>query len=228
MPDLHDESEFVDTEFQTAHHAPPPPPSPRSAPARRPPSREELEAQTQATQQRLQELKQAQTRLEQERAALEEARRRRSEYHAGREEMIQHLTRGVGLLEEAEFEARQRAEQTLRTLSELRNHLEKVQALDDQTWTQESYAVELTRALTAIENARLEWNAARLQWPFLHTPASSSDESGPPAALPTPASLADLGFWRLCRLGLALTWPIVLVVLLAAAGVAVAWFGGFQ
>lgn len=226
MPDLHDESEFVDTEFQTAHHAPPPPS--RNAPARRPPSREELEAQAQATQHRLEELKQAQNRLEQERAGLEEARRRRTEYHAGREEMIQHLTRGVGLLEEAEFEARQRAEQTLKTLSDLRHHLERVQALDDQAWTQESYTVELTRALTAIENARLEWNAARLQWQFLHTPAERSEEGERLTVRPTPESLADLGFWKLCRLGLAFTWPIVLVVLLAAAGFAVAWFGGFR
>jgi len=226
VPDLHDESDFVDTEFATARGADYR--STANTPTRRPPSREELDAQTQATQKRLEELKQAQTRLEQERVALEEARRRRTEYHTGREEMVQHLTRGVGLLEEVEFQARQQAEQTGRTLTDLRQHLEKVEALDDQVWTQETYAVELSRALTTIENARLEWNAARLQWSLLNKPASAAAE--PEGSSPPPAaeSLTGLGFWKLCRLGFALTWPITVVVLLAAATIAVALSTRFQ
>jgi hypothetical protein len=222
VPELHDESDFIDPEFASARGADYSPAA--NTPARRPPSRQELEAQTQATQQRLEELKQVQTRLEQERVALEEARRRRTEYHTGREEMVQNLTRGVGLLEEVEFASRQQAEQTARTLADLRQHLEKVERLDDQAWTQETYAVELTRALTAIENARLQWNAARMQWPLLDKPASDGAEAEGSSPQSNSENLAGLGFWKLCRLGLALTWPITVVVLLAAAAVAVALF----
>ena len=62
-------------------------------------------------QQKLAELKRAQEELERERAGLEELRRRQTEFQTGRQEIIQHLMRGLGLLEEAEFAARRDAEQ---------------------------------------------------------------------------------------------------------------------
>jgi len=225
VPPNRDESDFVDAEFQAARStalaaAAAAPLSPR------PPNREELEVKVLETQQRLEELRRAQSQLEKERAALEEARRRRGEYHTGREEMLQHLIRGIGLLEEAEFAARQDAEQMARTLHELREHQGKVQALDDQAWTGENYAVELTRALTTIENARMEWNQARLRWPRL-----AANPTASPARQDLDQdwgkALSELTFWPLCRLGLALTWPVALMVLLAAVAFAVAWFSRF-
>src|SRR3989442_1720581 len=131
------DSEFVDGEFQAAKKTPAPPaPMPSSDPAanpNRPPSREELNFQLSDTQQRLAELKRAQEELEQKRAALEEERRRQMEFQTGRQEMLQNLTRGVGLLEEAEFAARRDAEQMARTLTELRDALAKVQSICEET-----------------------------------------------------------------------------------------------
>lgn len=222
MPAQPDESDFVDTEFQRARGAGFRPQ--KNTPSRRPPTREELEQQAHETQRRLEELRRMQGRLEQERVALEEARRRRTEYHTGREEMVQHLTRGIGLLEESEFAARQSSEQMAQTLAELRNHLSRVQGLNDQAWSQEEYTVELTRALTALENARLEWNAARLKWPILYEPSKGSIPSAGEKSPPFPENLASLRFGQLCRIGLGITWPVALVVLLAAIAFAVAWF----
>jgi len=205
-----DETDFVDDDFHAARKSPfagsP------SGGTGRPPTREELDSRVSETQQRLTELKRAQEELERERAGLEEARRRRTEFQTGREEMLQNLTRGVGFLEESEFNARRDAEQMARTLGELRDALTKVQSIHDETWTQENYNVELTRALTVIDNARMEWNAARLKWSLLNGPpavedAGTSEESAPAT------SLESLGFLQLCRLGLALTWPLALVAL---------------
>src|SRR5436190_7025079 len=210
-----DESDFVDGDFQAAKKSPFAAPQPGGA--GRPPSREELDSRVTETQQRLMELKRAQEELERERATLEEARRRRTEFQTGREEMLQSLTRGVGFLEEAEFNARRDAEQMARTLCELREALTKVQTIHEETWTQENYNVELTRALTVIDNARMEWNAARLKWPLLSGPAAP-EEDEVPAAKATAPSLESLDFFQLCKLGLAFTWPLVLVTL-AALGV---------
>ena len=77
--------------------------------------------------------------------------------------------------------------------------------------------MELTRALTVIDNARMEWNAARLKWPLLSGPQTRED-APPPAEKPAGLSLESLGFFQLCKLGLAFTWPLVLVAL-AALGV---------
>src|SRR5213596_3397356 len=210
-----DESDFVDGDFQAAKKSPFAAPQPGGA--GRPPSREELDSRVTETQQRLMELKRAQEELERERATLEEARRRRTEFQTGREEMLQSLTRGVGFLEEAEFNSRRDAEQMAKTLGELRTALTKVQSIHEETWTQENYNVELTRALTVIDNARMEWNAARLKWALLNGPQADQDAESPAGESASP-SLDALGFFRLCKLGLAFTWPLALVTL-ASLGV---------
>ena len=190
-------------------------PSPYAAPTREDVDRKVVEAQ-----QKLVELKRAQEELERERAGLEELRRRQTEFQTGRQEIIQQLTRGLGLLEEAEFAARRDAEQMVKTLGDFRDALAKVQAIHDETWTKENFQIELTRALTAIENARMEWNSARLKLPVLagESQPAATAEKNPVAAAP---SLADLGFGQLCKIGFALTWPLLLVAL-GALGVFVA------
>jgi hypothetical protein len=211
-----DESDFVDGDFQAAKKSPFAAPAPGGA--GRPPTREELDSRVSETQQRLIELKRAQEELERERTTLEEARRRRSEFQTGREELLQSLTRGVGLLEEAEFNARREAEQMSRTLGGLRDALTKVQSIHEETWTQENYNVEVTRALTIIDNGRMEWNASRLKWPLLNGPQSPANQEPFPAEKPAPTSFEALSFVRLCKLGLAITWPLAIVAL-AALGV---------
>jgi hypothetical protein len=161
------------------------------------------------------ELKRAQEELERERAGLEELRRRQNEFQTGRQEMLQNLTRGVGLLEESEFAARREAEQMVKTLGDFRMALDKIQAIQDESWTKENFQIELTRALTTIENARMEWNSARLKMPLLageNQPAAATDKTPPP---PAPPSLAEMSFGQLCRIGLALTWPLLLIALTA-------------
>ena len=208
MPPGYDDTDFVDRDFQNAQ---------RGGSGQRPPTREELESKVGETQERLAQLKRAQEVLERERTALEEARRRRVELETGRQEMIQHLTRGIGLLEEAVIVARRDAEQMGRAMADFQEALGKVQSIQEQTWTEENYNVELTKALTAIENSRMEWNSARVKLPVLSGekpgiqtgPQGSGDRS-------TVSGFAEgKGFFQLCKLGLALTWPLAVVALLA-------------
>jgi hypothetical protein len=210
MAGEYDSTEFIDTDF-TAHK------SPLAAPTRDDVDRKVVEAQ-----QKLVELKRAQEELERERAGLEELRRRQNEFTTGRQEIIQQLTRGLGLLEEAEFAARRDAEQMVKTLGDFRDALAKVQAIHDETWTKENFQIELTRALTTVENARMEWNSARLKLPALAGETKrGSDAPSPGAASATAPSLAELNFVRLCKIGLAFTWPLLLVAL-GALGVFIA------
>ncbi|MBM3833887.1 MAG: hypothetical protein FJ403_11570 [Verrucomicrobia bacterium] len=217
MASQFDESDFVDSDYQSAKS-----PYPATAAQmrtassvlNRPPTREELETQVNEAHHKLGELRRAQEELERERASLEEARRRRIEFQTGRNEMLQNLTRGVGLLEESEFAARRDAEQMSKTLADLREALCKVQSIQDESWTQENWNVELTRALTTIENSRMEWNAARLKWPLLNGTPQAPVEAK--ASAQSVASLLEgHTFGQLCKLGLALTWPIVVIGLLA-------------
>ncbi len=209
MAGEYDSTEFIDTDF-TAQKS--------SAPTRDDVDRKVVDAQ-----QKLAELKRAQEELERERAGLEELRRRQNEFQTGRQEIIQNLTRGLGLLEEAEFTARREAEQMVKTVGDFRSALTKVQAIQDATWTKENFQIELTRALTTIENARMEWNSARLKISALagesRTAAAVQENKNSTAS--NSASLANLGFGQLCKIGLALTWPLLLVAL-GALGIFIA------
>jgi hypothetical protein len=211
MASNYDATEFVDTDFnpqKTTYNSL----VEGFGSAARAPTREEVDTRVIEAQQKLAQLKRAQEELERERATLEETRRRQMEFHTGREEMTQHLTRGVGLLEESEFNARRDVEQMAKILADFREALKKLEGVHEESWTQENFSAELTRALTIVENARMEWNAARLKLPVL------CGEGGKAAGAPTTEkagaqaahSLAHLGFFQLCRLGLAFTWPLLL------------------
>ncbi len=219
MPSDFDQSEFVDSDVLTTVRPVARPASMSDpTPASRPPSREELDVKVSDAQQQLAELKRRQDELERERASLEESRRRRVELDTGRQEMLHHLARGLVLLEETELKCRRDAEQMSKSLAGMRACLDKVSTINQESWSGESYNVELTRALTAIENARMEWNAARLKWPLL----DGALDTPPAVAAAGPAKiqghfLGAQSFPELCRLGFALTWPVAAAVLLGSA-----------
>jgi uncharacterized membrane protein YccC len=177
----------------------------------RAPSREEVEARVSDAHTKLAELRRAQQELERERSDLEEVRRRQTELTQGRQEMEQHLTRGIGLLEEAEFAARRDAEQMAKALADLREALAKVQAIHEESWGRENFNTELTRALTAIENARMEWNSARLKFTLLNGAAAEPAPAAPPPEEFAQTFLRERSYAELCKMGLALTWPVFLV-----------------
>lgn len=208
MATEYDATEFVDTDF-LSHKSPP-----ATGVTLRAPTREEVDLRATETQHKIAELKRAQEELERERGALEELRRRQHEFQTGRTEMIQNLTRGLGLLEKAELAARRDAEQMAKALAGMRDALDQVQAVHEETWTKDNFNMELTRALTTIENARMEWNSAQLKFPvFSGQPPSA--ESVTDAAKAGPTLFANQSFGQLCRLGLAFTWPLAVVALLA-------------
>src|SRR4051812_8582262 len=216
-----DPADFVDDDFQAQKMGASTPAASASMSSRAP-TREEVDSKVVDAQKRLAELKRAQEDLERERAALEETRRRQMEFQNGRQEMIHNLTRGLGLLEEAEFTARRDAEQMAKTLTDFRDALSKIEVVREETWTKDNFNVELTRALTAIENGRMEWNTARLKFPLLSGEKENSAVTGQPSA-PEQLPLSHHSFGELCRIGLALTWPLM-VVALAALGVFAAIF----
>jgi len=200
-----DESDFVDRDLEAVPETETPPSG--SIP---PPSREELTSRVTETQQELTRLKRMQEELERERNEIEEERKRRTELATGREELVQHLTRGIGLLQEAELSSGRTAEQLAMTVTDLQGSLAKVNGIDEAEWTEENCSVELTKALTTIENARMEWNSARLKWPVLDGEAEPAPAVGQPQVAER-SGFEQYNFWQLSRLGLAFTWPLVVV-----------------
>jgi uncharacterized membrane protein YccC len=205
-----DASEFIDDDFQTARKGSPV----HASDADRAPSREEVDSKVNDMQHKLAELKRAQQELERERSNLEELRRRQMEFTTSREEMVQHLTRGVGLLSEAEFAARRDAEQMSKALLGLGEALVKIEAVQEEAWTKDNLNTELTRALTTIENARMEWNSARLKFTVLNGEAAQPSGEAAPLQPPVQPIPRPESYAEMCKMGLALTWPVALVGLI--------------
>jgi hypothetical protein len=212
MASQFDPSDFVDSDFQTSRTTAFSSSTAASSlgDSSRPTSREQVEVKMSEAQIKLADLKRAQEELERERAGLEEVRRRQMEYQAGRGEMVQNLTRGLTLLQETEFATRRDAEDMAKSIAALKEAFEKVQALNEQAWTKDSYNTELTRALAVLENSRMEWHSARLKFSVLSgTPSEQGkpDTKGPAQSLFSP----DQSFSQLCKIGFALTWPLALI-----------------
>ena len=213
MSSEYDATEFVDGDLEAQR---PGTPAPAEPPAGgRAPTREEIDSKVADTQRKLADLKRAREEHERELAGLEETRRRQIELKAGREELTQHLIRGVALLEEAEFNTRRDAEQMAKALVDLRDALAKVQAINQEVWTRESFSVELTRALAVLEHARMEWNAARLKFRVLSEAQQSHAAAGLDTAFAPRSLFAAYSLRDWFRIGLALTGPLALVAALA-------------
>jgi hypothetical protein len=78
--------------------------------------------------------------------------------------------------------------------------------------------------LTTLENARMEWNAARLKFPVLSGPAQEENQTSPATRAPDQSLFATHTFGELCRLGFALTWPLAGIALLALTALLVFLF----
>jgi hypothetical protein len=205
----YDDTEFVDRDFPSPHPATASVGKrPSNAGTGRAPTREDLDAQATATQQQLAKLREAQEQLERARSELEEMRRRRAEFQNGRTDLRDQLTRGIGFLEKAEFDARRDAEQMARSLDGLRTAFGQIESLQEESWTDATWSQELSRGLAVIDNARMELNSARLKWPVLEGP-----HPGQQGAITGPSTkgLAELPLKTLFRLGLALTWPLLVL-----------------
>jgi len=244
----HDENDFIDREFEKSQQlslSPTTTSQPDQASAseslKRIPAREQLEAKVGSTQQRLMALKQEQERLEKERVALEDLRRRRSEFSKGREEMVQNLTKGITLLEEEEADARRMIEALNQSLEEFRDHLDKVQALSEESWKEDDLNRELTRALITIDNARKEWISAVPKFPVLdsksETPKKTAPAQEPKSADASAAksithpfsgevSFDSMTWKQWAQFGLAVTWPVAAVLLVGVIMLMAIWLQG--
>ena len=80
--------------------------------------------------------------------------------------------------------------------------------------------MELTRALTTLENARMEWNSSRLKWPVLDGALKPVDPAKEDKTGIT-SFLEGKSFWEICQIGLVLTWPIVLAALTGVIAISV-------
>src|SRR5204862_8048265 len=124
-------------------------------------SAEHLDSQMQKAQEQLLQLKRQQEQIEKQKRELEELSRRQEELDRGRAEMTDKLTRSLVVLEREAYDAQKRLEQVRAMRESFGQHLELIEAIDPKSWNPAVLHKELSRALSTVEGARVEFGQQR-------------------------------------------------------------------
>jgi chromosome segregation ATPase len=171
-------------------------------------SPEHLDSQVQKAQEQLLQLKRQQEQIEKQKRELEELSRRQEELERGRTEMMDKLTRSLVVLEREAYDTQKRLEQIRATRESFGQHLELVEAIDPKSWNPADLHKELSRALSAVDDARAEFSQQRSR-------LQAADEAQTDVSLPEAApNVSDLihggrSFGQWVQIGLALTLPLI-------------------
>lgn len=141
-------------------------------------STEHLENQVQRAQEELISLKRKQEQIERQKRELEELSRRQEQLQAGKSEMLEKITRAMVVLERETYEAKKRVELLESIHDSFAQHVDVLEAINPKAWEGLDMNKELTRALSAVDDARGEYsnNLPRI------SPESDNDSSDPIAA----------------------------------------------
>src|ERR1041384_2838863 len=124
-------------------------------------SPEHLDSQVQKAQEQLLQLKRQQEQIEKQKRELEELSRRQEELERGRTEMMDKLTRSLVVLEREAYDTQKKLEQIRATRESFGQHLELIEAIDPKSWNPTDLHKELSRALSAVDDARTEFSQQR-------------------------------------------------------------------
>src|SRR3981189_2407326 len=124
-------------------------------------SPEHLDSQVQKAQEQLLQLKRQQDQIEKQKRELEELSRRQEELERGRAEMSDKLARSLVLLEREAYDTQKKLETLRGTRESFGQHLELIESIDPKSWNPADLHKELSRALSTVEGARVEFGQQR-------------------------------------------------------------------
>lgn len=175
-------------------------------------SPEHLDSQVQKAQEQLLSLKRQQDVIERQKRELEELSRRQEQLQTGRAEMIDKLTRALVIVEREEFETQRRAQMLSGIKESFTLHLQYFESLDLKGVEGQDLSKELTRALSALDDAKAEYSRTI---PRIASPESDGAEIASELGhsnYGTEPGGRDFNYWL--KAGLAFTLPLVIVGLL--------------
>ena len=122
---------------------------------------EHLDDQVQKAQEQLIQLKRQQELIEKQKRELEELSRRQEQFQQGKTEMMENFTRSLVVLEREIYDSQKRVEQ-LRAINEsFIQHVATLESINPKSWENSDINKELNRALSAVDDARTEYNRSR-------------------------------------------------------------------
>ena len=126
-------------------------------------SHEDIGEEVERTNTELEKLKRKLDDIGKQKIRLEEIRHRQDQLESGRNEMGDKLLRGLATIEREQIETQKRLEQLGIAQSAFAQHLRFIDSLDPKSWNPAEISRELSTALSAIDDARADYNRAQLQ-----------------------------------------------------------------
>jgi len=172
---------------------------------------EDLGEEVQKTNTELEKLKRQLEDIEKQKLRLEELKKRQDELEVGRSEMADKLTRSLVTVQREAEEAQKRLEQLNSIHNSFTQHLRYIEAINPKAWGALDLPKELSKALSAVEDARVE---------FMKAQAKIAVEASPD--LPVSSGLAtsfdqeygfpeERGFKYWAKSGFAFTLPLQII-----------------
>ena len=122
---------------------------------------EHLGEQVQKAQEQLLQLKRQQELIEKQKRELEELARRQDQLQQGKTEMVEQFTRALVVLERQAYDSQKRLEQLKTTHETFVKHLDVIESINPKNWDNLDISKELNRALSAVDDARAEFQRSR-------------------------------------------------------------------
>ncbi len=178
------------------------------------PTSEELQDQVQRAKAELDDLKRRSDQIERDKLRLEELSRRQEEFEGGKADMLDKFTRASVVIQRETQDAEKRLDQLHAIHEAFTGHQRALDAINPKAWTGLDLSKELSRALSAVEEARTEYN--RSQPRLALEPADDPRaEGGVPAEYEEYDAGADRGFFYWFKAGFAFTLPLIVLGVLA-------------
>lgn len=124
-------------------------------------STEDVDNRVRRAQEQLLELSHQKEHIERQKRELEELSRRQELFQQGRVEMVENLTRALVVIDREAGEAERRVELLHSIQDSFANHLTNLETLEPGTRGGEDHNKELNKALSAVDDARAEYQRNR-------------------------------------------------------------------
>ncbi|MEI8342614.1 MAG: hypothetical protein WCH43_13910 [Verrucomicrobiota bacterium] len=177
---------------------------------------EHLGDQVQKAQEQLIQLKRQQESIEKQKRELEELARRQDQLQGGKSEMVEQFTRALVVLERQAYDTQKKLEQ-LKTVHEtFVQHLEIIEAINPKNWDNLDINKELNRALSAVDDARAEYQRSRA---VINADADSEVLAQQPEEISGGGQAFEMqdDFMHWLKIGTAFTLPLMILGILYLA-----------
>ena len=180
--------------------------------------KEQLTNQVADTAEEIERLRMRQDELEHEKTSLEELNRKQDEYERSKKNIIENLSRNLVLMEKDEILANRMVELLSASRARFKEILAEIRDIREELWGDSGFEEELDKALALIESARMEYSKA-----IAKVDAESWQKGDGQAQLATldeagRHTLVNKGFFFWLKVGVAVSFPLIAVLLLLIAG----------